>query len=202
MLRKMSPEDPIRENLKRIISQIDRITRIVNQLLTFTRKKPPEFRSVGLVSMLQEILSLMEHQTKKQGISTSFDSSQSVPEIKGDPDQIQQVLFNIILNAIHAMPQGGELDIRLKRTIPKSDREDTIQDQFLKIEITDTGFGIPDENLTRIFDPFFTTKDVGKGTGLGLAISFGIIKNHGGWIDVRSKITGGSTFCIYLPLNE
>ncbi len=144
----------------------------------------------------------MEHQTKKQGISTSFDSSQSVPEIKGDPDQIQQVLFNIILNAIHAMPQGGELDIRLKRTIPKSDREDTIQDQFLKIEITDTGFGIPDENLTRIFDPFFTTKDVGKGTGLGLAISFGIIKNHGGWIDVRSKITGGSTFCIYLPLNE
>ena len=202
MLRKMSPEDPIRENLKRIITQIDRITKIVNQLLSFTRRKPPEVRSVRLVPILQEILSLFEHQTDKQGISAKLESSPTLPEVKADPDQIQQVFFNIILNAIHAMPQGGNLDIHLKQTITRSDREDPIQDQFIKIQITDTGFGIPSENLTRIFDPFFTTKDVGKGTGLGLATSLSVIKNHGGWIDVRSRLGDGSIFCIYIPLDS
>jgi signal transduction histidine kinase len=202
MLRKIPQEDPIRENLTRIITQIDRITKIVNQLLSFARKKPPEVRSVRLVPILQDVLSLLEHQTQKQGISISLDFFETLPEALVDPDQIQQVFLNLILNAIQSMPQGGSLKVRLSQTIPRRDREDPLQDHYLKIQFSDTGFGIPEENLNRIFDPFFTTKDVGKGTGLGLTTSFNIVKNHGGWIDVRSRIQEGSIFCIYLPFDS
>lgn len=200
MLRKMSPEDPLRGNLERIILQIERITKIVNQLLSFTRTKPLEIKPLRLASMLQEVLSFFDHQMEQHGITKALDCSETLPEILADSDQIQQVCFNIVLNAIQAMPQGGKLTIHVSRTVPRHDREDLIKDQYIKIEIADTGIGISPEHLSRVFDPFFTTKEAGKGTGLGLAVSYSIARNHGGWISVKSQVGEGSAFCLYLPV--
>ena len=200
MLRKMSPEDPLRENLERIIHQIERITRIVSQLLNFTRTKPLEVKSLRLSPLLQGVLEFFDLQLEKNGIAAALDCPETLPEIMADPDQIQQVCFNIVLNAVQAMPQGGKLTIRASRTVPRNDREDLIKDQYIKIAIADTGTGISQEHLSRVFDPFFTTKEVGKGTGLGLAVSYSIVRNHGGWINVNSREGEGSVFCLYLPV--
>jgi PAS domain S-box-containing protein len=202
MLRKMPPQDPLRENLERIIHQIERITKIVNQLLSFTRRKPLEIRPARLAPMLQEVLSLFEHQIIDHRITVRLDCSEGLPEIMADPDQIQQVLFNIILNAIQAMSQGGNLNVCVEQTIPRRRREDPIKDQYIKILISDTGIGIPPEHLPKLFDPYFTTKEVGKGTGLGLAVSYGIVRDHGGWIAVNSRVGEGAAFSIYLPLRQ
>ena len=200
MLRKISSEDPLRENLERIIGQIERITRLVQQLLSFTRTKPLEIRSLRLGSLLQGILLLFEYQLEQQGITVSLDCSNNLPEIWADSDQIQQVCFNIILNAIQAMPHGGGLTIRASRTLARTNREDPIKDQYIKIEIADTGIGIEADKLSKIFDPFFSTKEAGKGTGLGLTVCYSIMRSHGGWIDAKSQAGKGSVFTIYLPL--
>ena len=200
MLRKISSEDPLRENLERIIGQIERITRLVQQLLSFTRTKPLEIRSLRLGSLLQGILLLFEYQLEQQGITVSLDCSNNLPEIWADSDQIQQVCFNIILNAIQAMPHEGNLAIRASRTLARTNREDPIKDQYIKIEIADTGIGIEADKLSKIFDPFFSTKEAGKGTGLGLTVCYSIMRSHGGWIDAKSQAGKGSVFTIYLPL--
>lgn len=200
VLRKMSPEDPLRENLEKIVGQIERIIKLVQQLLSFTRIKPLEARPFRLGPLLQGVLSLFEHQLEQQGITATLDCSNDLPEILADPDQIQQVCFNIILNAIQAMPQGGNLTIRVSQTVPRHQREDSIKDQYIKIEIVDRGVGIQPEHLQKLFDPFFSTKEVGKGTGLGLTVCYSITKNHGGWIHVKSQAGKGSVFTIYLPL--
>jgi signal transduction histidine kinase len=113
-----------------------------------------------------------------------------LPFVKGNASQLKQVFMNIIVNAAEAMHGSGTLTIS---TYPAPDRKSVL------VEFTDTGEGIPEENLTRIFDPFFTTKDVGKGTGLGLATSYGIVKEHGGRIGVKSKVDEETTFTIELP---
>jgi len=202
MLRKMPPEIPLRENLERIIHQIERITRIVKQVLTFARPKPLETRNLRLPTILKEVLSLFEHQLVEHRITASLDCSDSLPEIMGDPDQIQQVLFNLILNAIQAMPQGGNLTICTEQTTRRSGREDLVEDQHIKIAIADTGIGIPREHLPRLFEPYFTTKEAGKGTGLGLAVSYSIVRKHGGWIAVDSRVGDGTVFSVYLPLRQ
>ena len=201
MLRKMSPEDPLRENLERIIDQIERITKLVQQLLGFARPKPLRVRSMHLAPIIKEMLGLFGHQIVQQGITTALQWSDDLPEVMADADQIQQVLFNITLNAVQAMPRGGSLTIRANRTIRRQQREDPLKDQYLKVEIADTGPGIPADQVQKIFDPFFSTKDVGKGSGLGLTVSYSIMKEHGGWIDVKSRVGEGSVFGLYFPLN-
>jgi two-component system NtrC family sensor kinase len=111
--------------------------------------------------------------------------------IKGDPLQLQQVFLNIILNAVQAMSKGGRLKISTKE-----------EPGFIRIMFSDTGVGIPEENLDKIFDPFFTTKGVGEGTGLGLSICFGIIERHGGRIEVKSEVGEGSVFTVWLPTGD
>jgi signal transduction histidine kinase len=151
--------------------------------------------------MIGDVLSLLEHQLCEHRVATKVECSDTLPALSVDPDQIQQVLFNLILNAIQAMPDGGTLTIRATQTVPRRDRDDSLGDRYVKIDIADQGTGIPPEHLSKIFDPFFTTKEVGKGTGLGLAVSYGIARNHGGWIAVKSRLGEGSTFTTYLPLN-
>jgi signal transduction histidine kinase len=107
-----------------------------------------------------------------------------------DPSQMQQVFINIIINAVEAMEDGGQLTLKT--------RFDTTE-EFIEIDITDSGHGIPDEDMDKLFDPFFTTKEVGHGTGLGLAISYGIIKEHRGTISVESEVDQGTTFQIRVP---
>lgn len=202
MLRKMAEQDPLRENLQRIIAQIDRITKIVQQLLSFTRPKPLEVRPMHLVSMLQDTFLLFEHHFAKQGVKASLDCPETLPTVMADPDQIQQVCLNLILNAIQAMPQGGRLTIRVRPAALRHLSEDSVQDGYIEIEIADTGAGIPSEQLQKIFDPFYSTKEPGKGTGLGLNISETIVKSHGGRITVKSQVDEGTVFTIFLPIKR
>ncbi len=198
LLNELSPQDPLCGDLKSIVGQIERMSKIVNQLLNFARPKPPESRPVCLAAMLRDALVFFEHELKQRGISATVACAEGLPDIMADPDQIQQVLVNVILNAIQAMPQGGALTLRASRTVPRRRREDPIKDRYIKIEIADTGCGIPPEHLSRIFDPFFTTKGVGKGTGLGLAVSDSIARNHGGWMRATSLVGEGSVLSMYL----
>ncbi len=118
-----------------------------------------------------------------------------LPPLLADPHQLEQVFLNVLMNALEAMPGGGTL------TVGAGARRRGGA-AFAEVSVSDTGGGIPPENLPRIFDPFFTTKEVGKGTGLGLSVSYGIVQAHGGFIDVRSDVGRGSTFTIALPLER
>jgi two-component system, NtrC family, sensor kinase len=113
-----------------------------------------------------------------------------LPPVKGDFGQLQQVFINLIVNAIQAMPGGGELTIQSSSAAAG----------FIKVSVQDTGCGIPPENMEKLFTPFFSTKDAVKGVGLGLAVSYGIIERHGGRIEVHSQVGHGSTFSVYLPV--
>jgi signal transduction histidine kinase len=115
----------------------------------------------------------------------------NLPEIKGNQHNLQQVFLNIFLNAIQAMPDGGILTVK-----------SYVENNSIRIDISDTGVGISEENMQKIFDPFFTTKKVGEGTGLGLSVSYGIIKQHHGQILVDSKLGSGSMFTIKLPVSN
>jgi len=121
-----------------------------------------------------------------------------LPPTKGDPNQLHQLFLNIVMNAIQAMPQGGRLTVATGLT--RVPNEYFVEPDYLEIEFTDTGCGIPPENMGKVFDPFFSTKDPGQGTGLGLAVCARIVQLHNGTIDVRSEVGKGSTFSVKLPV--
>ena len=137
---------------------------------------------------LLDVLSLIEHQLDGSKIRVRRELSPRLPSVRGNENRIQQVFFNLILNARDAMPRGGWL------TIKTSADDDTVV-----AEVCDTGVGIKREDIKRIYDPFFTTKGIGRGTGLGLSVSYGIVQEHGGAIFVESVPGKGTTFQVALP---
>jgi signal transduction histidine kinase len=171
---------------------LERVGRIVGQLLNFAREAKPQAVRVSLRPLLQRCLTLLEHELTARRIATSFRLDDRVSDILADPHQLEQVFLNILMNAIEAMPNGGKLDIALR------ERQEP---RFVQVAVADTGAGIAPENLPRIFDPFFTTKEVGKNAGLGLSVSYGIVRNHGGYIDVESTVGTGTTVRVDLPVN-
>jgi len=189
MLQKKLTDTHYAQILGKVEAQTDRVARIIKNLLNFARS-PSEasFQRVDLKQSLEEILSLIDYKLKNMNIRLALEL-EPVPPINAQGERLQQVFINIILNALDAMPQGGELRIRL-----------SLEDGAEVVRISDTGTGIKPEHRSRIFDPFFTTKGVGKGTGLGLSISYAIVKEHDGRIDVQSEVGRGSTFTITLPV--
>jgi signal transduction histidine kinase len=184
----LSPE--MKKNLETICNETERIARIVQNLLTFSRKSRQEkIERVSVKDVLERTLMLSEHQLTIGNVKVMKELDANLPEIDANSGQLQQVFMNLIINAHHAMPEGGELTIRTG----------TVPDDRVFIEIADTGCGIAPEYINRIFDPFFTTKEEGKGTGLGLAVSRNIIDSHGGDIGVRSAVGLGTTFRVILP---
>jgi two-component system NtrC family sensor kinase len=171
---------------------LERLGRTVGQLLNFAREAKPQVARVSPRPLLQRCLALVGHELTARQIVTSLRLDGRVSNILGDPHQLEQVFLNVLMNAIDAMPNGGRLDIVVR------ERRDP---NFVQVAITDTGIGIPPENLPRIFDPFFTTKEVGKNTGLGLSVSYGIVRTHGGYIDVESRVGAGTTVRVDLPIN-
>jgi two-component system NtrC family sensor kinase len=178
-----------------LMEGLDRIGRTVRQLLDFAREAKPQLARIHLRPLLRRCLTLMEHQSVARQISFSLAPDGNLPEVQVDPHQIEQVFTNILMNAVDAMPEGGKITV--STNLRK--REDGF---FIEVHIADTGVGISPEDLPRIFDPFFTTKDVGKATGLGLSVSYGIVRAHGGLIEVKSEIGKGSTFTVALPIKE
>ena len=180
----------MKRNLETICNETERIARIVENLLTFSRRSRQEkIEKVNVNDALERTLMLSEHQLTVGNVKVQKETDPNLPEIDANAGQLQQVFMNLLINAHHAMPEGGELTVRTG----------TIPDDRIFIEITDTGCGIAPEDINRIFDPFFTTKEEGKGTGLGLAVSRNIIENHGGDIGVRSALGLGTTFRVILP---
>ena len=163
-------------------------SKLVSNLLDFARQTTPDLKPIAISKVIDQAVSLTGHQAQLTQINIIREEVPSLPLVKGDLSQLQQVLINLIVNAIQSMPRGGELKIV---TFAEND--------FVKVNIQDTGEGIAPENMDKLFTPFFSTKDAVKGVGLGLAVSYGIIQRHGGNIEVQSQIGKGSTFSVCLP---
>ena len=198
LMMEMEGDDPKIEELKIIISQAEHITKLIHKLLNFSRYNKPEFKSIDINSLVRDVLKLTDLQIAKEKIKVVTDLQSDMPAIIGDDNQLQQVFINIIVNAVHAMPQGGTLTIASRLDISESSVPHS--NGFVEIGISDTGFGIPSKDIPKIFDPFFTTKDIDKGTGLGLTVSYRIVEDHGGTIDVESKVNEGTRFTVKLPI--
>jgi hypothetical protein len=190
MLMQQVPEsDPRHQLLEKIRSQTSRASAIVNNLLNFSRTSDARFTDVNLHRVLEDTIQLLEAQLRHTQIEVARRYAEQLPPAPGNAAKLQQVFMNLILNARDAMPQGGRLEISTAAT-----------EATVAISFRDTGIGISPEHLSKIYDPFFTTKQIGLGTGLGLAVSYGIIKDHGGNIQVESKPGDGTLFQITLPL--
>ncbi len=167
--------------------EIDRIARIVRQLLDFHRPLSDELEVINITAIVEDVLDLMDRQLETGSIEVVKQFEPDCPPCEGSPENIKQVVLNIIINACDAMAEGGQLTIAIDR-----------RDNEARVRFCDTGPGIPPEIIPRIFEPFFTTKHPGQGTGLGLAVCYGIIKRHGGTITYRNTEEGGC-FEIRLP---
>jgi len=186
--------DEYERALNQIKTQGQRCKEITHKLLSFARKTDARIQETHINELIRELVSLSEQRAKYSKITIHKNLENNIPVTYLAPSEMQQVLLNLINNAIDAMgSRGGELTISTHFEP---------QERFIVIEISDNGLGIPEANLTRIFEPFFTTKPVGKGTGLGLSICYGIIQRMGGQIDVESVIDSGTTFRIRLPVQD
>lgn len=175
--------------LETIRDSASKANTIVTDLLKFARQSTPETQTRDMRSTLESVFRLTEYLIRKGNVTLVPDLPLTAVMAMYDAQQIEQVLINLVTNAVQAMPEGGTLDVSLKET------EDN-----LVITMRDSGEGIPEENIGRIFDPFFTTKPEGEGTGLGLSVSYGIISRHRGLIEVESEVGIGTTFIISLPV--
>jgi hypothetical protein len=174
--------------LDKIAKQTFRASEIVNSLLNFSRTSGKEFGDIDLGRVIRETVSLIEHQLQKNGIRVEVSLDEPLPPIRGEAGKLQQVFLNLFLNARDAMDRGGALTVRARAA-----------ERGVRITVEDTGRGIPPENLERIYDPFFTTKSARTGTGLGLSVTYGIVREHGGEIEVDSAIGRGTRFHLEFP---
>lgn len=196
LMSELDPADPHRRYLKIIDEETKRCQKIIQELLQFSRPSAAELRPTEIEKLVEKTAHLVENRLYQQKIELSLDVDRELPLVEADAQQLEQVLINVYLNAVDAMPHGGKLTIGAKLAPPNNG------DQPLVIlSVADTGFGIDEENQAKIFLPFFTAKKT-KGLGLGLPICERIIKNHGGRIEFSSAPSEGTTFRIYLPLSR
>jgi two-component system NtrC family sensor kinase len=190
LLEKSEKKDANFENLTLIADETSRCAQIVKGLLEFSRQNPPEKTRSDINELIERTTQLLENQASFQNVKIIKNLDSRLPLIEVDKTKIQQVFWNLMLNACAAMPKGGNLTISSRL---EDDR------QYVEIVFIDTGVGILRENINRLFDPFFTTKS--SGTGLGLAVSYGIIQQHDGKIEVKSEVGQGSVFTVKLPVS-
>jgi two-component system, NtrC family, sensor kinase len=197
-----APSENAVASAKVIKSQIQTMASMIRQLLDFGRRGRAHKQALDLNDVCEQIVQLLDPLAKRQNVELALKPSEASTFAEVDASQIQQVVSNMIENAIHAMPEGGTVTIRVESGPFRAESSPTAGCGCARITIEDQGVGIPAENLEHIFDPFFTTKDVGKGTGLGLSIAYGIVQDHGGWIEVSSAPGVGTRFSIDLPRSE
>lgn len=180
----------LREDLQILKKEGERCARIVQGILSFAREKEPTYEAFDMRRLLEDTLELLSHRLQSGGIVVDKQLDPRMP-MEGDPNLLQQVLVNILLNAIQASPEGSRIRILARQ-----------RDDEIEIEITDSGSGIASEHSSKIFDPFFTTKREGEGTGLGLSISYGIVKRHQGRLWIENNPEGGASVYIRLPVKS
>ncbi len=184
--------------LQDIETQARRCKTIVQNLLRFSRtSRATDFNDININQIIEDTLTFMEHQLHMNQIDLETELDEDLPLIQGNSSQLQQVLTNLVINAMHASPEESKIKVLSRYSPPLGEFSGAVE-----ISIIDEGCGISPENVKKIFEPFFTTKQVGKGTGLGLSVSYGIIKDHGGEIKVESTPGKGSIFIIVLPIQK
>ncbi|MGH7376625.1 MAG: two-component system sensor histidine kinase NtrB, partial [Candidatus Methylomirabilales bacterium] len=179
--------ETVRGDLQVIAKHADRVARITQGLLSFSRQQAWRLSPVDVNTVVEEALVLVEKQLAREQVTLERDVAPGLPAVLGSANHLEQVILNLLTNAREAMPEGGRLRVATRRN-----------GGSIEVEVTDTGKGIPAEHLSKVFDPFFTTKE--KGTGLGLAVSYGIVRDHQGTLTVRSREGAGTTFLITLPV--
>ncbi|QDV85697.1 sensor histidine kinase [Planctomycetes bacterium TBK1r] len=186
---KLSAEE-IEQSAKTIKSEAERMTTIIRQLLDFARQSPSEHSTIDVRNVARKTCELMETLAEKSSCKIVLHTDDDPCRINGDATQIQQVLTNLITNAIQATPDGGNIIVAVERQCDANQ---------VCVRVSDEGVGIEPADIKRVFEPFYTTKDVGQGTGLGLSIAYGIVKEHGGEVKVESANGQSTTFTVYLP---
>ncbi len=189
LTEEMDPDGFAREGLETIRDSASKANTIVSDLLKFARQSTPDMQHRDMRETIRSVIRLTEYLARKGNVEVTTEMPETHVLVTYDAQQIEQVLINMTTNAVQSMPEGGMLEFKLQEF-----------EESVEINISDSGSGIPKENLDRIFDPFFTTKPEGEGTGLGLSVSYGIVARHGGQIDVDSNMGEGTTFTIILPL--
>lgn len=198
LLRRKDIADEIRLDLERIAQATERVRKIVKGLLDFSRQTRLDPEPSDVNRLVRSAISLMENQALVKGISLQFKPGEDLPMFTLDRGQFESVLINIVLNAFDATEPGDSITLSTGIGVSANHASQ----KGVEIAVSDTGCGIPAENLDKLFDPFFSTKQVGQGTGLGLAVSYGIVERHGGTIRVQSEVGRGSTFTIWLPIDD
>lgn len=192
IIRRKVKDEQIAEYLNTILMNINRISKIVRELVDFARPSSYETSYVNINQLIDNAVNIVKYDRRAKRIEIQLKLSKELPELFIVADQLLQVFINILINAVDALTEKNPLiEIRTY-----------LKDEYVCIQFRDYGIGIPEENISKIFEPFFTTKKVGKGTGLGLSVSYGIIKNMNGTIEVQSKVGEGSTFLIKLPIES
>lgn len=199
--QKMSSDEVV-ESAATIKSEVTRMSKIVRQLMDYSRSKPAAHVPIDLNKLCRETIELLHSVARKSDVNLLFDSSTTDAVVGADEEQLKQVFINLIINAIQSMPDGGNVRVLISQPSgPPSDKcaTTTSLDGFFCVEVRDQGGGITPDQMDRIFEPFYTTKEIGQGTGLGLSIAYGIITDHEGWIEVTGLPDGGTSFRVYLP---
>ncbi len=182
------------EYLEIIHKEMFRCKEIVGSLLDFSRPHKGKSRELDINELIKEVILIVNHRAKRLHYDLVLDLNRDLPKIVAEPGSMRQLFMNIIINSMYFTPEGGRITIKTEMDEPRD-----LGRNFLRVRITDTGPGIPQETIDKIFDPFFTTKPVGEGTGLGLSISHKIAEEHGGSIEVQNEQGGGTTFIIKIP---
>jgi len=188
-----------RESAGAIQDAAARMTRIIQQLLRFARRTGPQRAGCDLRRLAADALDLLRPLAAKADVALELVEGDVDASIAVDAAQLQQVVTNLVINAVHAMPRGGTARVEIDRARAHAPGSHDAPRECLRLIVSDEGEGIAPEDLPHIFEPFFTTKDVGEGTGLGLPVSYGIVRDHGGWIAVESELAHGTRFVVYLP---
>ena len=201
--RKMPDGSEDAEDLDLVIRETKRCASIIKRLLDFAREKVPVKGWFNLNQVIEDTVRFTDRPASLRQIEITTDLDPGLPRVWGDADLIKQVILNILVNAQQAIEAQGKIFVESRPYVAKAPAKPGVESlPMVEIVVRDTGCGIPEANLQRIFDPFFTSKEVGKGTGLGLSVSYGIIKAHGGRINVDSIVGQGTTFHIYLPITS
>jgi len=197
-------DDSKKAVVNEVLNQIKRLDRTVKDLLDYAKPKPPSFVLLNLRDPIEKALFLLYPEARSRNVDVKTEIQEDMPMVIADIDQMQQVFLNLALNAVHAMPRGGTLKIKMSQIdyneeLQKELRIKTKDHKIAEVRFEDTGIGISPEDMENIFEPFFTKK--AKGTGLGLSISYKIVQEHGGSIAVKSEVGKGSIFTVYLPVS-
>jgi PAS domain S-box-containing protein len=205
VLRATSEDSPVRHNLLQIRETVLRSTRLIRQLLLFSRKQPMEMRPTDLNYQVRELQKMLRR-LLGEDIEVDLDLAEDLWTVNADPGNLDQMIINLSVNARDAMPEGGGLRFQTRnRSIDEAccrQHPEARTGRFVCLAVSDAGVGMDEEVRARLFEPFFTTKGPGRGTGLGLAVVYGIVQAHEGWITVESRPGQGSRFEIYLPVLE